>query len=106
MRILALSLINKSEKMTKIKLVLDVLKPHQPNAFEFVQRLFAVEGVYRGKLMLEEMDEKTESMVLEIEGMDLNYEQLTDTITSMGGSVHSIDEVEIVDLPEGKPADA
>ncbi len=92
--------------MTKIKLVLDVLKPHQPNAFEFVQRLLAIEGVYRGKLMLEEMDEKTESMVLEIEGMDLNYEQLTDTITSMGGSVHSIDEVEIVDLPEGKPADA
>ncbi len=96
----------KTGKMAKIKLVLDVLKPHQPNAFEFVQRLLAVEGVYRGKLMLEEMDEKTESTVLEIEGIDLHYEQLIETIASMGGSVHSIDEVEIHDLPDEKSADA
>ena len=32
--------------------------------------------------------------MLLIEGEDLNYESISDVITEMGGSVHSIDEVE------------
>lgn len=82
--------------MATIKLVVDVLKPHQPNAFEFVSRLAEVAGVRRCQLTLEEMDKKTESVMLVIEGEDLQYSRLLEAISRMGGSVHSLDQVEIL----------
>ncbi len=82
-----------------MRIVLDVLKPHQPNALDFVKRLQEVENVRRVRLTLAEMDEKTETMVLTIEGPDLEYEHIVDAISDMGGSVHSIDEVEVIIEP-------
>jgi hypothetical protein len=41
------------------------------------------------------VDEKTESTVIVLEGENISYEELSATITSLGASVHSIDEVEV-----------
>ncbi len=79
-----------------MRIVLDVLKPHQPNALEFVRRLQELESIGRIKLTLAEMDEKTETVVLTIEGLDMDYERIAGVISEMGGSVHSIDEVEVI----------
>ncbi len=79
-----------------MRIVLDVLKPHQPNAFDFVQRIQDLGNLHRVKLTLAEMDERTETVVLLIEGVDIDYDRIVDRISDMGGSVHSIDEVEIV----------
>lgn len=80
---------------TTRKLVLDVLKPHEPNALEFSSALANLGADYRVKLTVTEVDEKTESTIVIIEGADIHFENVKATIEKMGASVHSIDEVEV-----------
>ena len=82
--------------MTKTRrLVLDVLKPHQPNALDFSSTLADLGADYRVKLTVTEVDKKTESTIVTIEGADINFEIIKTAIEKMGASVHSIDEVEV-----------
>lgn len=82
--------------MVSIKrIVLDVLKPHQPNALEF-SRVIAGAGVdYRVRLTVIEMDENTETLQIEVSGDEIDLESIQSAISEMGGSLHSIDEVEV-----------
>jgi len=77
------------------KLVLDVLKPHQPNALEFAVTLAEKGADYRVRLTVTEMDEKTESTILVITGQDIEFKAIEEAIKHMGASLHSIDEVEV-----------
>jgi len=77
------------------RIVLDVLKPHQPNALEFSQALARVGSDYLVHLTVLEMDENTETVELVITGNAINFEDIQSTISDMGGSLHSIDEVEV-----------
>lgn len=82
--------------MTQVKhVVLDVLKPHQPNVLELAQALAAQARDYRVRIDVEAVDEKTETVVIAIEGEQVDYEAIANVITSLGGSVHSIDQVEV-----------
>jgi len=78
------------------RLVLDVLKPHQPNALEFSQAIAEVGDDYRVCLTVLEIDENTETLQLEIEGNSINFEAVQSAISNMGASLHSIDEVEVL----------
>ena len=78
------------------KLVLDILKPHQPNALEFAQTLAAVGPDYRVHLTVLEVDESTETLGVVVEGRALNFDAIEAAIDKMGGSLHSIDEVEVL----------
>lgn len=75
------------------KLVLDVLKPHQPNALEFAATLAEQKGDYEVRLTVTEVDEKTESTMLVITGQNIEFQAIEEAIKRMGASVHSIDEV-------------
>ncbi len=77
------------------RIVLDVLKPHQPNALEFSRAIANVGIDYRVHLTVLEMDENTETLQIEIEGNAIDFEAVQSTISDMGGSLHSIDEVEV-----------
>jgi hypothetical protein len=77
------------------RIVLDVLKPHHPNALEFAVGLAALGPDYRVALSVAEVDEQTETLVVEIDGDDIDFQAVTETIAAMGGSVHSIDEVAV-----------
>jgi len=77
------------------KIVLDVLKPHQPNALEFSRAIAEVGVDYRVRLTVLEMDENTETLKIEIEGKAIDFEAVQSIISDMGGSLHSIDEVEV-----------
>ncbi|MBM9511591.1 DUF211 domain-containing protein [Desulfogranum marinum] len=79
-----------------IRLVLDVLKPHQPNALDFASTLAEIDTDFRVKLTVTEVDKKTESTIIIIEGSNINFTEIKNSIEKMGASVHSIDEVEIV----------
>lgn len=82
--------------MTKTRrLVLDVLKPHQPNALDFSVALAELGEDYRVKLTVIEVDKSTESTMLTIEGTDIHFDEIIASIEKMGASVHSIDEVEV-----------
>ena len=82
------------------RLVLDVLKPHQPNALEFSCNLAEVGNDYHVVLTVIEVDENTETIQIVIEGSDINFEAIQSAITSMSGSLHSIDVVEVQSEPE------
>ena len=77
------------------RIVLDVLKPHQPNALEFCQAIAEVGAGYRVHLIVLEMDENTETLQITIEGNAVDFEAIAAAISDMGGSLHSIDEVEV-----------
>jgi len=77
------------------RLVLDVLKPHQPNPLEFANQLADLDGYCRVNLLVQEVDDKTQSIVLSITGENLDYQAIAGHIEAMGASVHSIDEVDV-----------
>ena len=77
------------------RLVLDVLKPHQPNALEFSQALARAGGDYRVCTTVIEVDEKTETLQVVVEGDAIDFDAVESSISAFGGSLHSIDEVEV-----------
>ena len=81
------------------KLVLDVLKPHHPNALEFTTAMAEMGGKISFKLYVDEIDEKTESVILTVEADQINYEAVEKRIQELGAAVHSIDEVEVCSDP-------
>jgi hypothetical protein len=82
--------------MTTIKrIVLDVLKPHRPDGLEFSTAVASRSPGCRLVLTVTAVDKQTESVVLAIEGVDLQYDAIATAISDLGGSVHSIDEVEV-----------
>lgn len=82
--------------MTTIrKLVLDILKPHQPDAIDFCLALANVGTAYQINLIVIGVDEKTETIVVTIQAPDINFAEISATVQQMGASIHSIDEVEV-----------
>lgn len=86
--------------ITVRKIVLDVLKPHRPNGLEFASLLAEKCPESIVNLNVNAVDENTESVVIVIEGDDLHYDVILAAIQEMGGSVHSIDEVEVLHATE------
>jgi hypothetical protein len=80
--------------VTVKRLVLDVLKPHQPNTLDFGRRL-AQEGALRVKVTVLEMDKQTETLKVVLEGADIPFERIQAAISDFGASLHSVDEVEV-----------
>lgn len=80
--------------MAKIRrLVLDTLKPHDPNIISMASQLSELTGVLAVNISIYEMDRKVENAKITIEGDDLLYPDVLQVIQELGGAVHSIDEV-------------
>jgi len=80
--------------VTEIKrLVLDVLKPHQPTIIEMSRRISVLKGVSGVNLTLEEVDRETESVKITIEGNSIDFESIEETISDCGAVIHSVDSV-------------
>jgi len=80
--------------MGKIRrLVLDVLKPHEPTIIELASQLSELGGVEAVNISIYEIDLRVENAKITIEGDNINYEIVDHVIQENGGTVHSIDEV-------------
>ncbi len=75
------------------RLVLDILKPHEPTVVEFTHEISKLKSVSSINSTLLEVDEKVKNLQLTIVGSDLNYGEIEKKIRELGGSIHSIDEV-------------
>ena len=90
---------NKSSKSTSKKtcgvrrLVLDVLKLHEPSIISFAIALERVEGVTAVNCTLVEIDAKTENLKVVIEGTNMDFKIISETVNELHGSIHSIDQV-------------
>jgi hypothetical protein len=82
--------------MVKIKqILLDVLKLHTPNVLEFAQALADLGHDYRVCIDVKGVDEKTETLLIKVNSEHIDYARIDEVITSLGGSIHSIDSVEV-----------
>jgi len=80
--------------MGKIRrIVLDVLKPHDPSIIELSAQLSDLAGVGAVNISIYEIDRRVENAKITLEGADLNYDEVLIVIGENGGTVHSIDEV-------------
>jgi len=86
--------------MTRLKrIVLDVLKPHAPSVLEF-SRALAEQDALAVRSTVLEMDEKTETLKVVIEGPDIDFERVQTAIAEAGAALHSIDEVDVDGEPD------
>lgn len=77
------------------RLVLDVLKPHEPDLPELATRLSEIDGIDAVNISLVEIDQSTESVRITVEGDCINLDNLKETMKDCGASIHSIDEVSV-----------
>lgn len=84
------------------RLVLDVLKPHQPSVVELSTAVAELGEDYWVRLTVVELDTETETLQLEVIGGDLDFPLIESRLRDMGASLHSIDEVEAQNLKLNK----
>ena len=75
------------------RLVVDVLKPHDPPLLEFARRISEVETVEGVSASLIELDNEVQNVKLTFEGDGLSFESIEAAVERLGGTVHSVDEV-------------
>ncbi|HEQ78918.1 MAG TPA: hypothetical protein ENN76_01475 [Euryarchaeota archaeon] len=75
------------------RLVLDVLKPHNPSVIELSKKLAGLPGVSGVNLTLDEVDQETESIKITVEGRAIDYDELKEAIEEFGAVIHSVDSV-------------
>lgn len=74
------------------RLVLDVLKPHQPRIHELATQISSIAGVSGINITLIEVDADTESVAVTIEGQ-FTFDEVKDKLEEWNCSIHSIDQV-------------
>lgn len=80
----------------KVKYDLDVLKPHLPSNDETARTLAAMKGITSVKIKVDEIDQKTTSVFIKIEGTgDVSLDEIKDKLEELNCSLHSVDLVEI-----------
>ena len=75
------------------KIVLDVLKPHNPGITPLAKRLANINGIEGVNISVYEMDKEVENVKITIEGRLLETKRIREVISDAGGSIHSTDEV-------------
>ncbi len=73
------------------KIVLDVLKTHDPDIAVFSEKLSKVDGVEGVNVSLYEIDREVENVKVTVRGR-LDFGTIEEVIENMGASVHSVDE--------------
>ncbi|MFX0073714.1 MAG: DUF211 domain-containing protein [Candidatus Hermodarchaeota archaeon] len=79
----------------KVEYYLDILKPHQPGVDLVARTLMKINGVTKVRIKVDELDQKTASLHMNIEGTNLSLEEVTDVLGTMNCALHSVDEVNL-----------
>jgi hypothetical protein len=75
------------------RLVLDVLKPHNPSIIDISRKLADLKGVSGVNCTLDEVDQETESIKITMEGHAIDFEAVREAISDFGAVIHSVDNV-------------
>lgn len=88
------------------RVVVDVLKPHNPPLVEFTERVSETAGVDGANARLIELDREVQNIEVTVVGDDLDYDAVVETVDGLGGTVHSIDAVACGEFPPGEHSTA
>ncbi|MFB6108443.1 MAG: DUF211 domain-containing protein [Haloplanus sp.] len=86
------------------RVVLDVLKPHDPELVRFAEHLSSLESVDAVNVAVIEIDREVQNVALSMEGDALDYDAIQETVQELGATVHSVDEVACGDHFVSEPA--
>ncbi|MCG3225709.1 MAG: DUF211 domain-containing protein [Candidatus Heimdallarchaeota archaeon] len=86
-------MVESTKKVNIRRLVLDVLKPHQPRIDALALALGVLSGIESVNITRAETDSSTEGIIVTIVGHDLNFDGIKETLREHGSSIHSVDEV-------------
>ena len=75
------------------RIVLDVLKPHEPPIQEFARRLGEIPHVKSVDISIHEIDENTQTIRITVEGNEILYEEVDKKISELGATIRSVDKV-------------
>ena len=75
------------------RIVVDILIPNDIDILDFTERIAAIDHVDGVTLHVLEIDERTKTVEVTIEGKHLYFKDINSVIEILGGSVHSIDMV-------------
>ncbi|MCW3994096.1 MAG: DUF211 domain-containing protein [Candidatus Bathyarchaeota archaeon] len=75
------------------RIVLDVLKPHNPSVVEVSEALSHLEGVEAVNVIIYEIDQQVENAKIIIAGSSIDFENIKKKLEEMGATIHSVDEV-------------
>ena len=75
------------------RLVLDVLKPHNPSVVELSEALSHLKGVEGVNVIIYEIDQQVENAKVIIAGSSIDFESINQKLEEMGATIHSVDEV-------------
>lgn len=82
------------EEIVLIKrIVLDVLVPNKISIIEFAEKLASMKGIDAVNITVKEIDAETETLIVVIEGNNIDFNSVSELIEKMGGVIHSIDQV-------------
>jgi len=79
----------------KVEYYLDILKPHQPGLDLLARTLMGIDGVNKVRVKVDELDQKTASLHINVEGINISLEEITNVLDSMNCALHSVDLVEM-----------
>jgi hypothetical protein len=77
----------------RVEYYLDVLKPHQPGVDMVAHTLMKIPGVTKVQIKVDELDQKTASLHVNIEGNNLSLDEVTEVLSSLNCALHSVDSV-------------
>jgi len=93
------------------RLVLDVLKPHNPGIVDLSKELSELDGVEGVNIITYEIDQKVENVKIILGGSNIDFKMVREKLESLGAVIHSVDEVaagtrivEEVGTPQDKSA--
>ncbi len=77
----------------KVAYDLDILKPHMPSVDLVALTLMEIEGMKKVRIKVDELDQKTASLHISVEGKDISLETVIEVLSSLNCALHSVDEV-------------
>ncbi len=78
------------------RVVLDVDKSlNRPTLIELAEAIEEVPGVEALNISVTEMDMETMGTNITVEGTNIDFEKLIDTIERTGAAIHSVDEIAV-----------
>ncbi|MCF7874821.1 MAG: DUF211 domain-containing protein [Candidatus Omnitrophica bacterium] len=78
--------------LTKVA-VLDVLKSQSPGIEEYGKEISQIEGVDTVNITVIEIDAKTETLKVSLQGENIKLDEIRKKIKELGGSIHSVDKI-------------
>jgi len=77
------------------RLLIDALKPREASIIDLSQTICSVEGVEQCDIVVTEVDVRTETVRLTIQGPNISFDQVTKVLEGNGVAIRGVDEISV-----------